>query len=135
MSKRTAKFQKFVLSRIYGGKGIFKPLNTVYIDEHVACLREWVANIFFCTKNGKTLMIDAGYNYGRLKEKMSWLGFRPEDTDHILITHQDTDHIGALEIDSDCLFKDAKIYIGEIEDQYLTGKIRRKVFGGLYTLP
>ena len=69
MSKRSTNFQKKIMSRIYRGKEIFKPLNTGFIDEHVASLREWVANIFFYTKNGKTIMIDAGYNYDRLKEK------------------------------------------------------------------
>ena len=53
-------------------QAIFKPLNTGRIGEHVACVREWVANIFFYTKNGVTIMIDAGYNYARLREKMDW---------------------------------------------------------------
>ena len=35
----------------------------------VACVREWIANIFFYTKNGTTIMIDAGCNYARLQEK------------------------------------------------------------------
>lgn len=60
------------MSRIYRGKEIFKPLNTGRIDEHVSCIREWIANIFFYTKDGTTIMIDAGYNYDRLAEKMSW---------------------------------------------------------------
>lgn len=135
MSKRASKLQKAVLSRLFKGKGIFKPLNTGFIDEHVVSLREWVANIFFYRKNGKIIMIDAGYNYDRLEEKMSWLKIKPEEIKHILITHQDTDHMGALERDSQLLFKDARIYIGEIENKYLTGEIRRKVFYGLYKLP
>ncbi|HQC54823.1 MAG TPA: MBL fold metallo-hydrolase [Clostridia bacterium] len=135
MSKKATNFQKKFMSWLFKGKGIFKPLNTTYIDEQVASLREWVANIFFYTKNGKTIMIDAGYNYDRLEEKMSWLNIRPNEIEHILITHQDTDHMGALERDSQLLFKDATIYIGEIEDKYLTGEVRRKVFKGLYKLP
>ena len=55
---------------MYRGKEIFKPLNTGWVDEHVACVREWVANIFFYRKGGTTIMIDAGYNYDRLAEKM-----------------------------------------------------------------
>lgn len=42
------------MSRIYRGKEIFKPLNTGRIDEHVSCIREWIANIFFYTKDGTT---------------------------------------------------------------------------------
>lgn len=115
------------MSLMFRGKQIFKPLNTGRIDKHVSCIREYVANIFFYTKNDTTIMIDAGYNYERLKEKMEWLDIDPGDIKHILITHQDTDHVGAIEDDSDLLFKDATIYVGEIENRYLTGEVRRKV--------
>ena len=123
------------MSLLFRGKAIFKPLNTGRIDEHVACVREWVANIYFYTKNGVTIMIDAGYNYARLREKMGWLDIDSAAIQHILITHQDTDHVGALETDSEQLFRDATVYIGEIENRYLTGETRRKVFHGLYKLP
>lgn len=135
MSKKASNFQKKVMSMGYRGKEIFKPLNTGHIDEHVSCIREWIANIFFYTKNGTTIMIDAGYNYDRLKEKLGWLDIDPASIEHILITHQDTDHVGAVERDSDGLFKNATLYLGEIENKYLTGEIRRKVIFGLYKLP
>ncbi len=123
------------MSLLFRGRAIFKPLNTGWIDEYTACVREWVANIFFYTKNGTTIMIDAGYNYPRLKEKMGWLDIDPISIRHIFITHQDTDHVGALETDSELLFRDAVVYIGEIENRYLNGEVRRKVFHGLYKLP
>lgn len=135
MSKKASEFQEKAMSMLFRGKEIFKPLNTGSIDGHVKCVREYVANIFFYTKGGTTIMIDAGYNYPRLKEKMGWLGLRPEDITDILITHQDTDHVGAVEADSDGLFRHAKLYIGKKENRYLTGEERRKVYGGLYTLP
>ena len=119
---------------MYRGKEIFKPLNTGWIDENVACVREWVANIFFYRKGDTTVMIDAGYNYDRLAEKMAWLGIDPKSIRHILITHQDTDHVGAVEADSPGLFKKAKLHIGEIENRYLTGEVRRKVIYRLYKL-
>lgn len=135
MSKRATEFQRKAMSRMYRGKEIFKPLNTGRIDENVACVREWVANIFFYCKGNTTIMIDAGYNYDRLEEKMNRLGIDPKSIRHILITHQDTDHVGAVEADSPGLFKKAKLYIGEIENRYLTGEIRRKVIYHLYKLP
>ena len=135
MSRKDSEQQKRSMSRLFRGKAIFKPLNTGRIDERVSCVREWVANIFFYTKNGTTVMIDAGYNYPRLEEKMRWLGIDPSSVKHILITHQDTDHVGALETDSGQLFRDATVYIGEIENRYLTGDVRRKVIYGLYKLP
>lgn len=135
MSKKASNFQKKTMSLMYRGKGIFKPLNTGWIDNHVACVREWIANIFFYTKNGTTIMIDAGYNYDRLEEKMKWLDIDPDAIGHILITHQDTDHVGAIERDSAGLFKDAVIYLSETENRYLTGEVRRKVIFGTYKLP
>jgi glyoxylase-like metal-dependent hydrolase (beta-lactamase superfamily II) len=123
------------MSLIYRGKEIFKPLNTGRIDEHVACVREWVANIFFYTKGDTIIMIDVGYNYDRLSEKMGWLGIAPADIMHVLVTHQDTDHVGALERDGEGLLRHAKLYIGEIENRYLTGEATRRVMYGLYSLP
>ncbi len=135
MSRKATEFQKKEMSKMYRGKEIFKPLNTGWIDEHVACVREWVANIFFYRKGGKTIMIDAGYNYDRLEEKMGWLGIDPKSIRDILITHQDTDHVGAVEADSPGLFRQARLYVGEIENRYLTGEVRRKVIYHLYKLP
>ncbi|MDO4416277.1 MAG: methyltransferase domain-containing protein [Erysipelotrichaceae bacterium] len=135
MSKKASQFQVKAMSIGYRGKGIFKPLNTGRIDEHVACVREWIANIFFYTKNGTTIMIDAGYSYERLAEKMSWLNIDPASVEHIFITHQDTDHVGALETDSAGLFRNAKVYLSRIENRYLTREIRRKVIYGAYKLP
>ena len=135
MARKDSEHQKKSMSRLFRGRAIFKPLNTGRIDGRVACVREWVANIFFYTKDGVTIMIDAGYNYARLREKMGWLDIDPSSIQHILITHQDTDHVGALEPDSERLFKNATVYIGEIENRYLTGEARRRVIHGLYKLP
>ena len=126
MSKKATEFQRKAMSRMYRGKEIFKPLNTGWIDKNVACVREWVANIFFYCKDNAVIMIDAGYNYDRLAEKMGWLGIAPQSVQHILITHQDTDHVGAVEADSPGLFQNAALYIGEVENRYLTGEVRRR---------
>ena len=135
MSKQATEFQRRSMSLLYRGKQIFKPLNTGHIDDRVSCVREWIANIFFYTKDGVTIMIDAGYNYPRLREKMGWLDIDPSTVRHILVTHQDTDHVGALETDSDQLFKGATVYLSEIENRYLTGEARRRVVYRLMKLP
>jgi len=135
MSKKASQFQWKVMSLAYRGKGIFKPLNTGRIDDHVLCIREYIANVFFYTKGDATIMIDAGYNYPLLAQKMSWLDLDPASINDILITHQDTDHVGAAEDDSDGLFRHATLYVGEDENRYLTGEVRRKVYFGLYKLP
>lgn len=135
MSKKDSSFQKVFMSFMYRGKEIFKPLNTGWIDERVCVVREWVANVFFYRKNGTTIMIDAGYNYERLAEKMAWLDIKASDIRNIFLTHLDTDHIGALEADSEGLFREAEIYLGEEENKYLTGELRRRVLYKLCKLP
>ena len=135
MSKNDSKFQVKFMSFMFKGKKIFKPLNTGFIDDRVSCIREYVANIYFYTKDDHTIMIDAGYNYDRLAEKMQWLNINPKQIKEILVTHQDTDHVGAIEKGSDELFSDATIYIGKVENEYLEGHKHRKVFWGLTTLP
>ena len=135
MSKNDSRFQVKFMSFMFKGKEIFKPLNTGFIDDRVSCIREYVANIYFYTKDGHTIMIDAGYNYDRLAEKMQWLKINPKEIKEILVTHQDTDHVGAIEQGSDELFRDATIYIGNVENEYLEGRKHRKVFWGLTTLP
>ena len=135
MSKKDSDSQRSFMSFMYRGKEIFKPLNTGWIDERVATVREWVANVYFYKKNGKTIMIDAGYNYERLEEKMGWLDISPSSIEEILLTHLDTDHVGAVEKDSEGIFKSAKLYIGETENKYLTGELRRRVLFKLYKLP
>ena len=89
----------------------------------------------FIPKMDIRLLIDAGYNYDRLAEKMQWLKINPKEIKEILVTHQDTDHVGAIEKGSDELFSDATIYIGKVENEYLEGHKHRKVFWGLTTLP
>ena len=135
MAKKDSLKQQKFMSFMFRGKEIFKPLNTGHIDERVSCIREYVANIYFYTKDGYTIMIDAGYNYDRLTEKMRWLDIRPESIKEIIVTHQDTDHVGAIEVDSQGLFQTAKIYVGRVENEYLEGRVRRKVYWGLYKLP
>ena len=63
-------------------------------------VREWIANISLLHK-------ERHYHHDRCgcgattmhvcREKMSWLDMDPASIQHILITHQDTDHACALE--------------------------------------
>ena len=48
MARKDSENQKRSMSRMFRGKAIFKPLNTGWIDDHVCCVREWIANIFLC---------------------------------------------------------------------------------------
>ena len=60
MSQKATEYQKEEMRGMNRGKEVFKPLNTGWVDERVACVRGWVANIFFYRKGGTTIMVDAG---------------------------------------------------------------------------
>ena len=74
MARKDSNNQKRSMSAMFRGRAIFKPLNTGRIDERVACVREWVANIFFYTRKPFTRRYtdpDAPYDgYG-------WRSIRP----------------------------------------------------------
>ena len=48
---------------MFRGTGVWRQLNTGFIDEHVRVVREYIVNIYFYTKNGKTIMIDAAVSW------------------------------------------------------------------------
>lgn len=47
MARKDSDDQNKSMSKLFRGRAIFKPLNTGRIDERVACVREWVSDIFF----------------------------------------------------------------------------------------
>ncbi len=53
MSRKDSENQKKSMSALFRGRAIFKPLTPGWIDEHVACVREWIANIFFSAKTAR----------------------------------------------------------------------------------
>ena len=72
-------------------------------------------------------MMDAGYNYDRLAEKMAWLGIAPESIRHIRITHQDTGHVGAVAEDNRLAVRS----LAELEEKLRTRGLRTLFFNRL----
>ncbi len=68
-------------------------------------IRNCLTNNYLMLDEYENLIRD---NYDRLAEKMGWLGIDPKSIHHILITHQDTDHVGAVEADSPGLFRECE---------------------------
>ncbi len=56
-----------------------KPLNTGHIDERRVSYRRYHIGQYLLLHQRRllTIMIDAGYSYDRLAEKMRWLDIRP----------------------------------------------------------
>jgi len=62
-------------------------------------------------------------------------GTKVKGYDQVYVKVDDVNHVGAVEADSPGLFQNAALYIGEVENRYLTGEVRRKVLYHLYKLP
>lgn len=60
------------------------------------------------------IAIDCGNNMKNVKKGLNILNINPDTVTHVLLTHSDYDHVGALE-----LFKNAQVYIGFEEDQMM----------------
>ena len=96
----------------------------------VRCIREYDVNIFFLRGEKHLVAIDAGYkDYPKLMEKCSRIGVDPADVTDLFLTHVDPDHAGGL--DARCVdsFKNARIYLGKLEENYLTNTWHRKKIG------
>lgn len=123
-------FAMNVVPKMFRGKGALHPAPTGELAFCVSCIREYDVNVFFIRGNKNLVAIDAGYkNYPRLLEKCKKIGINPADVTDLFLTHADPDHAGGLDYRCTDYFKNAKIYIGKLEENYLTNKWHRKKIG------
>jgi glyoxylase-like metal-dependent hydrolase (beta-lactamase superfamily II) len=72
---------------------------------------------FLVKTQGKEILFDAanGAPDSQLLPKLSSLGLKPEDIDHIFITHLHGDHIGGLTAEDKAVFPNAQLHINTDE--------------------
>lgn len=123
-------FAEHIVPRMYRGKGALHPCETGILTDRVRCVREYDVNIFFYHKNGTTIAIDAGYkNHPGFFEGTKLLGIDPSRIAATFLTHVDPDHGGGLDYRCTNKMPNAQIYLGEIEENYLTNVFTRKKIG------
>lgn len=125
-------FSIHIVPLAYQGKGALHPCETGRLTERVSCIREYDVNIFFYRKNGTTVAVDAGYkNHPKFWEDVDKIDVDPTDIPAVFLTHVDPDHGGGL--DKNCInkFPNAGVYLGRLEENYLTDTWCRKKVGFL----
>jgi glyoxylase-like metal-dependent hydrolase (beta-lactamase superfamily II) len=76
---------------------------------------------FYLVKSGSNyIAIDTGNNLKNVKQEMVKLKIDPAKVTAIILTHTDSDHVGAIK-----LFSNAKVYISTAEEQMINGKTTR----------
>lgn len=96
------------------------PLDTQEVIPGVYTVRDAYVNLYVVRCSDGLIAIDAGVDGGRVAAGLGTLGLNPVDVKALFLTHTDTDHVGAVD-----LFKDARVYIGEGEEQMVTGRTKR----------
>ena len=123
-------FAVHIVPRMYRGKGALHPAETGRLTELVSCVREYDVNIFFIRKGQTLIAIDAGYKaHPDLLRRCRKIGVDPGDVQAVFLTHTDPDHAGGLDIRQENLFGNAEVYLGAVEENYLTNTYHRKQIG------
>lgn len=111
------------------GKYYCKPEETGILAEGVSCIREYDVNMWFYTKNGKMIAFDSGHlNFKNIGEEFQKINIRPENINHLFLTHLDTDHCGGIDKSGHNIFPNAHVYMGEDEKKYMRKRFVGRVF-------
>ena len=123
-------FAIHIVPRMYRGKGALHPAPTGKLTDVVSCVREYDVNVFFLSKGETLIAIDAGYkSHPGLLERCRKIDVDPARVQALFLTHADPDHTGGLDIRQDNHFQNARVYVGELEENYLTNTWHRKQIG------
>jgi len=115
------------------GKRMLHPASTGNYEDGISAIKEHDVNIWFYTKNGQTIAIDAGHlDFDGASSEMLKIGIDPDSICHVLLTHSDVDHCGGVDKTArNYLFPNAQVYIGKGEEAYFDGDVCRMIKMGI----
>lgn len=100
-----------------------KPLPTKNIVDGIYAINNSYVNFYLIQRDNQLIAIDAGTDSNKTSLEMKKLNLNPEKVVAVFLTHTDSDHVAALRI-----FKNAKIYISNDEQQMVDGHTHRQLF-------
>jgi len=103
--------------RFYLGIRNMTPTETCKVNDTIYCIKDSFVNAYVIKGRTGLLLIDAGMDAVKFKAELSKLEIEPTMVTHIILTHTDSDHTGAIG-----LFPNAKIYMHKDEEQMINGE-------------
>ena len=115
------------------GKRMLHPAQTGVYQEGISCIKEDDVNLWFYTKNGVTIAIDAGHLvFKGIEKEFEKIGIDPLSIKTLLLTHSDVDHVGGVDrTNKKYLYPNAQVYIGKGEENYFDGHVCRMIKMGI----
>jgi glyoxylase-like metal-dependent hydrolase (beta-lactamase superfamily II) len=95
-------------------------VETREIVKNVFSVKDSFVNIYLVKNGEHYIAIDAGNNKANIELELKKLNIQPDKINAVLLTHTDGDHVAAIS-----LFKNATLYLPELEEQLLNGKKSR----------
>ena len=108
---------------------MLNPAPTGRLTKNISCIRQGDVNLWFYTKDGTTIAIDAGHlNEPDTDKAFKDIGIDPCKIRHLLLTHADVDHCGGIDRKAKTnIYPNAQVYLGEKEEAYLDRTLHRMV--------
>jgi hydroxyacylglutathione hydrolase len=103
---------------------LFNVAETEKINTNVYSVKNQMVNFYLFQEVNDIIAIDTGNNNEKTLQELKLINIDPSQIKSIFLTHSDYDHVGGIKF-----FPNAKIYIGEKEQEMLSGK--RNGFYGL----
>jgi hydroxyacylglutathione hydrolase len=101
------------------------PVETSQVTNDIYAVKDNIVNMFLIKDGSEFIAIDAGQKKRTITNEFQKLGLDPDQVKAVLLTHSDFDHVGAIS-----LYKNAKVYLPEDEEQVINGETGRFLFFG-----
>lgn len=101
------------------------PIESKNIVDNIFSIKDSFVNFYLIKDSSTYIAVDAGNNLDTVSEELKKLNIDPDKIIALLLTHTDGDHSAAIK-----LFKNARVYLSDKEEQLLNGKKSRFLFFG-----
>lgn len=109
---------------------LFNVAETEKINANVYSVKNQGVNFYLFQEGNDIIAIDTGNNNEITLSELKLININPKQIKAIFLTHGDFDHAGGIKF-----FPNAKIYVGEAEEQMFQGKKKRFLWTQMKKLP